>query len=319
MTARVLVSGASGFVGSALVTELRRRDVSVTAAARSALPDNAGARMVQVGDLGPATDWHEALRGCDVVVHCAARVHIMADRAADPLAEFRKANVEGSLRLAKQAAAAGVQRFVFISSIKVNGDATSPGHPFTEADVPAPSDAYGMSKAEAETRLTALAAASGLELVIVRPPLVYGPGVKANFLAMTRWLARGLPIPLGRVTTNRRSLVALDNLNDLIVTCVQHGAAPGCTFLASDGNDLSTAELLRRTAAALGTTPRLLPVPVALLSAGATMLGRHAVWQRLGGTLQCSIARARAVLDWAPPITVDEGLRRAVAPIRIST
>lgn len=315
MMQRVLVTGASGFVGRALVAELLHRRFDVTAAARSAIAPDSRARVVHVADLGSATDWQPALRGCDVVVHCAARVHMLADRASDPLEAFRTANVDGSVRLATQASLAGVRRFVFISSIKVNGDTTTLGAPFTERSQPAPTDPYGISKSEAEIRLRALADDGAFELVIIRPPLVYGPGVKANFLAMSQWLARGIPLPLGSITMNRRSLVALDNLNDLIITCLQHPAARDGMFFASDGHDLSTAELLRRTASALGTKARLLPIPPTLLRTGAAMLGRRAIWQRLGGTLQCSIEHAREALGWSPPISVDEGLRRAVAGV----
>ena len=312
---RVLVTGASGFVGRALVHELLSRDFLVTASSRSPIEFPSGVRAVRVGDLGPDTDWAEALRDCDAVVHCAARVHVMAETATDPLVAFRMANVEGTVRLAMQARDAGVKRFVHLSSIKVNGEGTPRGRPFTERDAPAPADPYGVSKLEGERRLRHVAEGSALQLVVIRPPLVYGPGVRANFLSMSRWIARGTPLPFGCITQNRRSLVGLDNLLDLIATCLTHPAAAGETFLVSDGEDLSTTELLRRTAAALGTPARLVPVPVAVLSLGARVLGRGGLWQRLGGSLQVDITHARTRLGWSPPVTVDEGLHRAVQAI----
>jgi nucleoside-diphosphate-sugar epimerase len=314
--ARVLVTGANGFVGSALVRELLRRGVPVNAAVRSGVESDPRANVVRVGDLGTGTDWGRALAGCDAVVHCAARVHVMADDATDPLAAYRHANTEGTVALANQAAAAGVRRFVFLSSIKVNGEATRPGAAFTERAAPAPRDPYGISKLEAERRLAEMARSNGMELVILRIPLVYGPGVKANFRDMVRWLERGVPLPFGAITRNRRSLLALDNLVDLILLSLVHPAAPGQVFLASDGEDLSTADLLRRTAAALGVGARLIPVPTAILAAGAALLGRRDLWQRLGGSLQVDSSHARRLLGWAPPLAVDEGLRRVVAPLK---
>jgi len=240
----------------------------------------------------------------------------MDDATRDPLAAFRAVNVAGTLRLARQAAEAGVRRFVFISSIKVNGEQTEPGQTFSAADAPDPQDPYGISKAEAEAGLMALAAETGMELVVIRPPLVYGPGVKANFLSMMHWLARGVPLPFGSVDDNQRSFVALDNLVDLIATCIDHPAAANQVFLAGDGEDLSTTALLRRLAAAMGVPARLLPVPVWALRTGARLVGKGAVFQRLCANLQVDISKARQVLGWNPPISVDEGLRRAAVGFR---
>ncbi len=237
----------------------------------------------------------------------------MDDTSADPLAAFRQTNTAGTLHLARQAAAAGVRRFVFVSSVKVNGEGTAEGSPFTAADAPAPQDPYGISKMEAEQGLRQIAVDTGMEVVIVRPPLVYGPGVKANFATLMRWLQRGIPLPLGAVTDNRRSLVALDNLVDLLITCIHHPAAANQTFLVSDGEDLSTTALLRRMGQALGKPALLLPVPPALLALGAKVLGKGDVAQRLLGSLQVDITHTRETLGWTPPIGVDEGLRRAAA------
>lgn len=313
---RTLVTGATGFVGRAVVDRLVRDGTPVTAAVRRDPTTRIGIREVRVGDLGPTTDWTAALEGCDAVVHCAARVHVMSDTSSDPLAAYRAANVEGSVALATQAAAAGVRRFVFISSIKVNGEGTALGKPYRASDRPAPVDPYGISKLEAEQALQALAATGAIELVVIRPPLVYGPGVKANFLSMARWIARGVPLPFGGVNANRRSFVALENLVDLIATSLKHPDAVGQVFLVSDGEDLSTSELLRRTARALGVSSRLLPVPSAWLALGASAVGRRDLWQRLGGTLQVDSMPTQARLGWIPPISVDAGLRAAVEGLR---
>jgi nucleoside-diphosphate-sugar epimerase len=232
----------------------------------------------------------------------------MKDSSGDPLAECRRVNVAGTLNLARQAAAAGVKRFIFLSSIKVNGEQTLPGQPFTEDDVPAPLDPYSTSKYEAEEGLRELARQTGMEVVIIRPPLVYGPGVKANFLNMMRWLHKRVPLPFASLN-NRRSLVALDNLIDLIVVCLEHPAAANQTFLVSDGEDMSTTELLQRMAQALGRPARLMPIPASLLEAGAALLGRRDMAQRLCGSLQVDISKAKMLLGWNPPISVDEGLR----------
>jgi nucleoside-diphosphate-sugar epimerase len=245
----VLVTGAGGFVGRALCERLEKMQWQVRQAHRrplqskslSSLPDR-----VNIGDVDRSTDWRIALSGMDCVVHLAARVHMMNDQGPDSLPEFRQVNAEGTANLARQAADAGVKRFIYLSSIKVNGEFTEPGHPFTADDAPAPEDPYGISKHEAEQALRQIASDTGMEVVIIRPPLVYGPLVKANFESMMRWLARGVPLPLAAAVQNRRSLVALDNLVDLVVTCLNHPSAANQTFLVSDGEDLSTADLLRR-------------------------------------------------------------------------
>lgn len=306
----VLVTGANGFVGGALAAQLATTGHRLRLASRSrALAPMQEAETFIHGDLGEPVDWTPALAGTDVVVQCAARVHVIAEAAKDPFAEFRRCNVDGTLQLARAAVACGVRRFVFVSSVKVNGEATPTGCPFTYADAPAPVDPYGVSKLEAERGLFALAAETGLEVVVVRPVLVYGPGVKANFLGMMRWLNVGVPLPLGAID-NRRSLVAIDNLVDLLATCIVHPRAAGEVLLVSDGEDLSTTELLRRMAAALGRPSRLLPVPPGILELGARLLGKGSISRRLCGSLQVDITRTRNVLDWSPPVSVDDGLAR---------
>jgi nucleoside-diphosphate-sugar epimerase len=267
--------------------------------------------LVEVGDLETNTNWSEALIGVSSVVHTAAHVHVMKDRSVDPLAEFRRVNVASTLNLAQQAAAAGVKRFVFISSIKVNGELTQIGQPFTEKDRTAPVDAYGISKFEAEVGLRRIAKETGMEVVIIRPVLVYGPGVKGNFLFMMRWLYRGIPLPFGAIN-NARSFVALDNLVDLIITCLHHPAAANHTFLVSDGQDISTTQLLQYTSSAMGVSSRLIPVPALMIQAAAQLLGKGEVAQRLCSNLQVDISQTRQLLGWVPPISVKEGLRRAV-------
>lgn len=268
-------------------------------------------KWFSVGELNASADWSGLLEGVDAVVHTAARVHVLNEVAADPLAAFRRVNVEGTTQLARQAVAAGVKRFVFVSSIKVNGESTSLGHSFRADDNPLPSDPYGISKLEAEGALREISADSGMELVIVRPPLVYGPGVKANFAAMMKWLGRGVPMPLGAIE-NRRSLVALDNLVDLLVRCVQHPAAGGQIFLVSDGEDVSTTQLLREMGSALGCKARLIPLPAAWLEWGASLIGKREVARRLCGSLQVDIEKTRTMLQWQPPISLAEGLKRTV-------
>lgn len=311
----VLVSGANGFVGRPLCAELLRQGQSVRAAVRLARSDSSpieNIETVSIGEINGETDWTEALQGIKVVVHLAARVHVMKDNAADPLDELRKVNVEGAWNLARQACDAGVQRFIFISSIKVNGESTPLGRPYTPEDRPAPMDAYGISKSEAEYVLRQLADESGMEMVIIRPPLVYGPGVKANFHSMMHWLNKSVPLPLGGIH-NKRSFVALDNLIDLIVTCIDHPAAANQTFLAGDGEDLSTTELLQRLGQALGKPAKLFSMPIRVLKIGAILLGKRDMAQRLCNSLQVDISKACDLLGWQPPVTVDEALKKTAA------
>ena len=312
---KLLLTGANGFVGKPLCARFFRDGHAVRALIRSVNVEVDDFVETIVGSIDTDAVWSGALSDVDVVIHLAARVHVMQDTAADPLAEFRKVNVAGTLNLALQAAAAGVKRFVFVSSVKVNGEYTLPGQAFAESDFPAPQDAYGMSKHEAELGLRQIAVETGMEVVIVRPPLVYGPGVKANFAALIRAVQHGWPLPLDAVH-NQRSLVALDNLVDFIVTCAYHPQAANQTFLVSDGHDLSTAELVRGLAYATGAPVRLFPVPVRVLQAAAALIGKGDVVQRLCGNLQVNISKARNILGWAPPISVEDGLRRAITGIK---
>lgn len=306
----ILVTGANGFVGRALCTELARREYGVRGAVRDiSCATGFPCELTVVDDIGPDTDWVNALRGVDTLVHLAARVHVMRETASDSLSAFRMVNTAGTESLARQAARAGVRRFVYLSSIKVNGERTLVGRLFTEEDEPAPLDSYGISKYEAEEALRKIAQETGMEVVIIRPPLIYGPGVKANFLSMMRWLHKGVPLPFGAIN-NRRSLVALDNLIDFIVACLEHPAAANQTFLVSDGEDLSTTDLLLRVAVALNVPARLLPVPQKLLDACLKAVGKGDLAQRLCGSLQVDITKARKMLDWKPLIPVDEGLHR---------
>ena len=310
----ILITGANGFVGRALSSAALKAGMHVTGAVRRhvALPD--GVQPVLLPGMDDsAADWRSLLAPHRAVIHTAARVHVMDDPSADPLTAFRAVNTAGTLNLARQAAMAGVRRFIFVSSVKVNGEETEAHHPYTSADLPAPQDPYGISKREAEQGLRHIAEKTGMEIVIVRPPLVYGPGVKANFASLMRVLQRGIPLPLGAVTNNRRSLVAIDNLVDLLINCIELPAAANQTFLVSDGEDLSTTALLRRMGQAMGHPARLLPVPPALLRAGAAMVGKRNVAQRLLGNLQVDITPTYKTLAWSPPVNVDEGLRRAAA------
>ena len=317
----LLVTGASGFIGRKICQHLLQMNHRVRAVTSShasdsrlfaSLPDADRLDVVRVShDAASALDWQQACSGVDAVIHLGARAHVLSESVEDVLAVYRTANCEVTLALALAAIASGVQRFVFISSIGVNGAETFDA-PFKEADSSAPHSPYAVSKYDAELGLGKLAADTGMETVIIRPALVYGPGVKANFAALMRAVKLGWPLPLGAVH-NQRSLVALDNLVDFIVTCITHPQAANHTFLVSDGHDLSTTELVRGMAQAAGVPARLLPVPVWALQAGATLLGKGDAVQRLCGNLQVDITKARSLLGWVPPVSVQEGLRRAMA------
>lgn len=306
---RIAVTGASGFVGRAVCEHLVQARHTVRAIVRESRPE--WPEAVPVGDIDGETHWREALRDIECVVHCAARVHVMEDRSSDPLAAFRTVNVEGTKRLAQQAVEAGVRRLVFISSLKVLGEATSPGQPFLAHSIPQPADPYGRSKWEAETALRAIGEASGLEVVVIRPPLVYGPGVKANFARLVQAVARGIPLPF-RSVDNRRSLVGLDNLTDLITLCIQHPSAAHQTFLVADGVDTSTPELIQAIAQAMGRPARMWRVPVGWLRLAGRLSGQGAQVERLTGSLQADIGHTREVLGWTPRVSLQQGLQRVV-------
>ena len=308
---RILSTGSTGFVGKALMSGLHTKRHEISAPMRRQSESSASSNSFVVGDINAATNWSTALQGADAVVHLAARVHVMRDTAIDPLAEFRRVNTEGTLNLARQAAAAGVRRFIFLSTIGVNGNSTSHGKIFTETSTSLPHDPYSVSKHEAEVGLRAISKSTGMEIVIIRPTLVHGSKAPGNFEKLTRLVAKGLPLPLASID-NRRSLVGIDNLVDFIITCLEHPAAANETFLVSDGEDLSTPDLIRRMARAMDRSARLLPVPKSVLMAAAAMLGKRDMAQRLCGSLQVDISKARALLGWNPPVSVDEGLRRAV-------
>lgn len=312
MNLRILVSGANGFVGNAVCKQAVCNGHAVNGTFRTSSDVPKYIEPFVISDINGSTEWGVALREVNAVVHLAARVHFMREIETDSLAAFRKVNVEGTLNFARQAAKFGVRRFVFVSSAKVNGESTLPGRAFTEADIPNPHDAYSQSKYEAELGLRQLSIDTGMEVVIIRPPLVYGPSVKANFAALMRVVQLGWPLPLGAIH-NKRSFVALDNLVDFIVNCINHPKAANQTFFVSDGQDLSTSDLVRCMARATGVTTRLLPVPVWALHAGASLLGKVDEVQRLCSNLQINISKARSLLSWGPPISVDEGIRRSIS------
>jgi nucleoside-diphosphate-sugar epimerase len=308
---RVLATGSNGFVGKSLLSALHAKAHDISAPMRAPSDQGASLNSLIVGDINAGTNWVAALDGADAVIHLAARVHIMRDTARDPLAEFRRVNTEGTLNLARQAADAGVRRFIFLSTIGVNGNATQPEVAFKENDASLPHDPYSVSKHEAEVGLRGIARSTGMEVVIIRPTLVYGKNAPGNFGKLTRLVACGMPLPLASIP-NRRSLVGIDNLVDFIITCLEHPAAANETFLISDGEDLSTPDLIQRMARAMNRPAHLLPVPKSMLMAAATMLGKHDMAQRLCSSLRVDTWKARTLLAWNPPVSVDEGLRRAV-------
>lgn len=303
---KVLVTGANGFVGTALCVQLSQRGMPYVAGTRTA----GSSFHVPVGDINADTDWSRALADCGTIIHLAARVHVMNEKLRDPLAAFRAMNVDATLNLARQAALNGIQRFVFVSSVKVNGEKTT-GTPFTAFDEPAPLDPYGQSKMEAETGLRELANSTGLEVVIVRPPLVYGPGVRANFLKLMQLIDSGIPLPLGSID-NRRSMVSLDNLVDLLIVCSAHPHAPGQTFMVSDDRDIGISDLLRMLARAMGKRAHLLSFPPGLIARIALLLGKSDLADRLLGSLQVDIAHTKSTLGWQPVTGMPESVNKTV-------
>jgi len=308
----VAVTGATGFVGRSIIATLRMKGYSV----REITRNRPGLSSVAVGEIGPNTDWSRALAGVSCVIHAAARVHITHDNSVNPLELYRIINVKGTTRLANQALLAGVRRIVFVSSVKVNGERTKLGAPFDAEGMPSPEDAYGLSKFEAEQALSKIAISTGLEVVVVRPPLVYGPGVKANFAQLISAVRCGIPLPFSGIT-NQRSFVGIDNLVDLLLVCTEHPLAPGRKFMVSDGNDLSTPELVTKLAGLLRRSPRLFPMPRLLLSLGGRLTGRISVIERLTESLQVNIQPTINTLGWTPRVSVDEGLARTLANFNI--
>lgn len=303
---KILITGSDGFVGSTLCDALQQRGIENVQTVRK----NASGAKISVGNLSAETNWQHVLPGCTCVIHLAARVHVMDEQAGDPLAAFRAINVDATLNLAKQAVAAGVRRFVFVSSVKVNGEETFE-QPFTAFDTPAPLDPYGQSKLEAEVALQELARETGLEVVIVRPPLVYGPGVRANFLNLMKLVRKGLPLPLGAIH-NRRSMVAVGNLVDLLILCSWHQQAVGQVFMVSDECDMSITQLLRQLSHGMQRRNLLLPIPAGLIAGTARLMGKSAIASRLLGSLQVDIQHTKDRLQWQPPLSMPDALQQTV-------
>ncbi len=310
---KILVTGASGFIGQAFIAAALEKGWGVRCALRSPSfsPMIASCESIVVGEMDAATDWREALQGCEAVVHLAARVHVMKDEAADPLAAFRAVNALGTIHLAQQAAKAGVKRFLFMSTIKVNGEGRVA--PYTEADAPAPEDPYAVSKAEAEAALMALAEATPMAVTILRPPLVYGAGVRANFHSLMLAVRRGLPLPLGSIQ-NKRSLVYRGNLISAMTTCLTSEGAKNKIFLVSDGQDVSTPHLIRALAKAMERSAFLLPIPLLFLRWGGFLFGKEKQVSRLLGSLCADSTALHNATGWTPPYTLEQGLIETVRP-----
>lgn len=306
----ILLTGATGFIGDAILTRL---DSHIIRTLGRHPTKHEGAQYIY-GEIDALSDYQTILENVSEVIHCAARTHIMHDEIDNSFNLYRQVNVDGTLNLARQAARAGVKRFIFLSSIKVNGERNELGSPYFYNDNPLPEDYYGISKAQAEAGLLAIAAETGMDVVIIRPPLVYGPAVKANFQALMKAMYKGLPLPLGAIY-NSRSLVALDNLVDLIVTCIDHPKAANQIFLVSDDQDVSTTELLKKIAQAFGKKSRLIPIPMSWIRFAASILGKKAVAERLCGSLQVDITHTKETLDWRPPVTMEQQLAKIAASI----
>ena len=311
----ILITGATGFVGSRLANFLITHfpEIELRLAVRQR-PDElqvpgilTPGSIEVVGDINPYTNWMDALVGVDVVIHLAARVHVMNDVALDPLEEYRNANTLATIHLAQEAAKAGVKRFIYLSSIKVNGEETNPGESYSEDSTPTPSDPYGVSKWEAELGLEKVCAQTGMEFVIIRPPLVYGPGVKANFQKLIGLVAKGMPLPLGAIN-NQRSMLALDNLVSFIALVISSPQAANQRFLLSDGEDVSTTQLLKILAKSMGKSSLLIPIPAFILRVAAQVIGTSAAADRLLGSLQINSSKARQLLHWQPPLSAEEGI-----------
>jgi nucleoside-diphosphate-sugar epimerase len=309
MTMKILVTGANGFLGKRLSLTLAQKGYSVLGSMRQAHVSEAAGQVVTIDQLGAETDWRQAVVNCNAVIHTAARVHIQnshnspADRQL-----FESINVDGTLNLAIQAAAYGVKRFIFISTIKVNGEGTALGHPYRATDVPNPQDPYGVSKLKAEIGLRQIAEQTGMEVVIIRPPLIYGRGVKGNFQTLLRAVNNRIPLPFGSIISNRRSFVGVDNLINLIAVCLSHPGAANKTFLVSDNEDVSTADLIKRLGKAINRSPVLLPIPLNYLNGLLGLIGKSQAFEKIAGTLQVDMSATYEQLDWQPIITLDQGL-----------
>jgi len=307
----IVLTGMSGFVGQALLLRLLNNENNIRAAVRNPNKTHGGqVSLFPIDNICKNQNWEIIVRGADIVIHCAARVHIMDDNSSRPLDEFREVNTYGTLNLAQQAADAGVKRFIFISSIKVNGESTEPSFPFKPDDAFIPTDPYGLSKYEAEVGLRQIAKETGMEVVIIRPPLVYGPNVKANFASLLNLASKGLPLPFACFSHNRRSMVSVGNLVDLIVTCIHHPKAANQVFLVSDDNDLSTSDLIAKLSNSCGKSIFMLPIPIIFFQFIAALIGKQNVIERLVGSLIVDISKTKQLLDWTPPQSVDEGFKQ---------
>ena len=307
---QILVTGATGFVGRAFCAEAVNRGFFVHGTSRTANNKYINGLRLSYALVNEETIWHDALTGCEAVVHLAGRAHILNETHSEPLDEFRAVNVKGTVNLARQAAQQGIKRFVFISSIGVNGSETF-DKPFTSTDIPRPHSPYAISKYEAEQSLIDLGMQSGMEIVVIRPPLVYGYNAPGNFRTLTSWLKRGVPLPFGNIH-NKRSFIGLDNLTDLIIKCLIHPAAANQTFLVSDSEDVSTSDFLLKICDAAGWTPRLFSFPSSILKSTLKLMGKSHLSQSLFGSLQVDISKTCNLLDWKPPLSIDEGLRQAL-------